>query len=274
MIQRPIPSTNEMLPVIGLGTWARFDVGSSDKRRSPLREVLTRMSIVGGMMIDSSPMYGRSESVIGDLTANSVAAEKFFYATKVWTTGEASGIQQMNESPRRMRRTVMDLIQVHNLVDWQTHLRTLERWKKEGKVRYTGITHYKASAHDELERIINAQQIDFVQFNYSIRERNAERRLLASAHDRGVAVIINEPLEKGSLLSLVKGKALPPWAAEYDIQSWGEFFLKFIVSHPSVTCVIPATANPDHMSSNIRAGSGLLPDEQGRNRMAAFIQSL
>lgn len=263
-----------MLPVIGLGTWARFDVGSSDKERSPLREVLARMSVVGGMMIDSSPMYGRSESVVGDLTVDPDITGKFFYATKVWTTGEASGIQQMNESMRKMRRTVMDLIQIHNLVDWQTHLKTLERWKKEGKIRYTGITHYKEAAHEELERIILSQQIDFVQFNYSIRERNAEKRLLTAAYDRGVAVIINEPLEKGKLFSLVKGKGLPPWASEFDIHSWSEFFLKFIISHPSVTCVIPATADPDHISSNIRAGSGLLPDERGRNRMAAFIQSL
>lgn len=271
MLTRPIPSSGEALPVVGLGTWIQFDVGAADAERQPLREVLQRMSDMGGKLIDSSPMYGQSEQVVGDLTAATGLADRFFYATKVWTSGRQAGIDQMEASLRKMRRKTMDLMQVHNLVDWQTHLKTLERWKEEGKVRYVGVTHYTVSAHEQLEQIIKSQQIDFVQFNYSVRVRNAERRLLDAARDRGVAVIINEPFEKGSLFSAVKGKALPEWAAEYDINSWGQFFLKFILSHPAVNCVIPGTSNPKHAADNMGAGYGRMPDAKGRELMAKAL---
>lgn len=274
MRTRKIPSSGEMLPVVGLGTWQQFDVGSSDNERRPLREVIARMNELGGKVIDSSPMYGRSEEVVGDLTAASGFADKFFYATKVWTSGEEEGIAQMNVSMRKMRRSVMDLMQIHNLVDWQTHLKTLKRWKEEGKIRYIGMTHYTVSAHDELERIVLKEKIDFVQFNYSLRVRNAERSLLPAAAEKGVAVIINEPYEKGSLFAAVQGKQLPAWAGEYDISSWGQFFLKFILSHPAVTCVIPGTSNPKHVADNMGAGFGTLPDEKGRKRMIEFVDQM
>lgn len=274
MLKRTIPSSGEQLPVVGLGTWQQFDVGAGDEERRPLREVLVRMNELGGKVIDSSPMYGRSEETVGDLTSEEGIVDKFFYATKVWTTGEKEGIDQMNASMRKMRRSVMDLMQIHNLVDWRTHLKTLKRWKEEKKVRYIGITHYTASSHDELERLVKSKTFDFVQFNYSLRVRNAERSLLNAARDNGVAVIINEPFEKGALFSAVKGKDLPAWAAEYDIASWGQFFLKFILSHPAVTCVIPGTSNPRHLTDNMGAGFGLLPDEKGRNRMIGFAEQM
>jgi diketogulonate reductase-like aldo/keto reductase len=219
-------------------------------------------------------MYGRAEEVIGDLTAASPVREKLFYATKIWTTGEAEGIRQMDDSLRKMQRKTMDLVQVHNLTDWKTHLRTLQRRKAEGKVRYTGITHYTASAHAQLEQILKTEAVDFVQFNYSLRVRHAERSLLQAAQDKGVAVIINEPFEKGTLFSLTKGKALPAWAADYDIQSWAQFFLKYILSHPAVTCAIPGTSSPKHVVDNMLAGHGILPDEKGREKMVAYIGAL
>ncbi|MBI2429607.1 MAG: aldo/keto reductase [Ignavibacteriales bacterium] len=277
MLKRTIPSSAEQLPVVGLGTWQQFDVGTSNEEQQPLREVITQMAHIAAPMrpvIESSPMYGRSEEVVGDLTTELAIADKFFFATKVWTTGEKEGIDQMNASMRKMRRSAMDLMQIHNLVDWQTHLKTLKRWKEEGKIRYVGITHYTISAHDELERIVKKEKVDFVQFNYSLRVRNAERSLLNAAMDHGVAVIINEPYEKGSLFSAVRGKPLPEWAAEYDINSWGQFFLKFILSHPAVTCVIPGTSNPKHLVDNMGAGFGRLPDEQGRKKMIEFGEQI
>jgi diketogulonate reductase-like aldo/keto reductase len=274
MIQRTIPSSSEMIPVIGLGTWKQFDIGSSTEERNPHLEILKKMHEEGGKLIDSSPMYGRSQEVVGDLTKESGVGEQFFYATKVWTSGEQDGINQMNDSMRKMRRSTMDLMQIHNLVDWKTHLKTLNKWKAEGKIRYIGITHYTVSSHDELERIIQTNKLDFVQFNYSISTRNAEKSLLNAARDNGVAVIINEPLEKGSLFSFVKRVLLPEWSKDYDINSWGEFFLKYIISHPAVTCVIPATSDPDHGNDNLRAGFGRLPDERGRKKMIEFIEKL
>lgn len=271
MLTRPIPSSGEALPVVGLGTWIQFDVGAAESERQPLREVLQRMADMGGKLIDSSPMYGQSEQVVGDLSVATGLADRFFYATKVWTSGRLAGIGQMEASLRKMQRKTMDLMQVHNLVDWRTHLKTLQQWKDEGKIRYVGVTHYTVSAHEQLEQIIKSHRIDFVQFNYSIRVRNAERRLLDAARDRGVAVIINEPFEKGELFGAVKGKTLPEWAAEYDINSWGQFFLKFILSHPAVNCVIPGTSNPKHAADNMGAGYGRLPDAKGREKMAQVV---
>jgi diketogulonate reductase-like aldo/keto reductase len=274
MLTRPIPSSNEQLPVIGLGSWLQFDVGTDASEREPLQEVLKQMLDKGGKLIDSSPMYGRSEEVIGDLTAASGKANQFFYATKVWTSGEQDGIQQMQQSMKRLKRSTMDLMQVHNLVDWKTHLNTMKKWKAEGKLRYTGITHYTVSAHAQLEQIVRSKAVDFVQFNYSMRVRNAEYNLLKACKDSGVAVIINEPFEKGDLFRLTRGKALPAWAADYDIKSWAQFFLKYIISHPAVNCAIPGTSNPTHAADNMQAGYGKLPDEKGRKKMVEFIESV
>jgi diketogulonate reductase-like aldo/keto reductase len=274
MLHRNIPSTGESLPVIGIGSWKQFDVDAHSPEWKNLKEVLQLMQSHNAKMIDSSPMYARSEQVIGELTHETNLADSFFYATKVWTTGREAGIKQMKDSLQKMKRDVMDLIQVHNLVDLQTHLKTLRQWKTEGKIRYTGITHYTTSYHAQLEEIIKTEKIDFVQFNYSIATRHAEKSLLPAAMDKGVAVIINEPLEKGALFEKIKGKQLPPWAIDYDIKSWGQFFLKYIISHPAVTCIIPGTSDPAHMMDNIEAGKGKLPDENGRRKMVEWWESL
>lgn len=273
MIKRIVPSSSEILPVIGLGSWLQFDV-NKEIDLAPLREVLKKMAEYGGKVIDSSPMYGRSEEVIGNLNAELDLEDKFFYATKVWTTGRENGIEQMNASAKKMRRNTIDLMQIHNLVDWQTHFKTLKEWKEKGKVRYIGITHYTASAHDQLEEIVKLKDIDFVQFNYSIGVRNAEDRLLNAANDNGVAVIINEPYESGALFKVVKGKTLPEWSKESDINSWGQFFLKYIISHPAVTCVIPGTSDPKHLVDNMEGGYGQLPDEKMRKTMVEYFEGL
>ncbi len=274
MLSREIRSTGELLPVVGLGSWLQFDVGSSNEERQPLTEVLLTMNELGGKLIDSSPMYGSAEQVIGDLTTETGKSDDFFYATKVWTSGEDSGISQMEDSFRKLKRKTIDLMQVHNLLDWQIHLNTINKWKDKGRIRYSGITHYTTSSHEQLEQIINSTKIDFVQFNYSIRVRNAERSLLNTAMNKNVSVIINEPFEKGELFKIVKGKELPEWAAEYDIKSWAQFFLKYILSHPAVNCVIPGTSNPKHLADNMQAGYGKLPDEKGIIKMAEYIENL
>jgi len=273
MLQREIPSTKERLPVVGLGSWIQFDVGKSETERQGLVQVLKSMNRLGGKLIDSSPMYGRAEEVIGDLTASSGYAGKFFYATKVWTTGKQAGIDQMNDSFRKMKRQKMDLMQIHNLQDWQTHIKTLKDWKEQGKIRYVGITHYTASAHDELERIVKSGVVDFVQFNYSIKVRNAEKSLLKAAKDHGVAVIINEPFDSGNLFKLVKGKNLPTWATDYDIKSWAQFFLKYILANTAVNCVIPGTSDEKHLIDNMAAGFGKLPDQAGLQKMIKFVET-
>ncbi len=274
MLSRVIPSTNEKLPVVGLGTWQQFDVEPDSSEAKQLIDVLKNVAGKGGKVIDSSPMYGRSEAAVGNLTQAAGLADSFFYATKVWTSGRTEGVRQMEDSMRKMKRRKMDLMQVHNLLDVQTHLKTLAQWKDENKIRYTGATHYSASAHDELERLIKKEKLDFLQFNYNIRERNAEKRLLSAARDNGIAVIINEPFDSGALFRRVREKALPGWVSEWDIASWAQFFLKYILSHPGVTCVIPGTSNPRHALDNMSAGYGPLPDEAGRRKMAAFFDAL
>lgn len=272
MLQRTIPATGEKLPVVGLGTWLQFDVDASAWQ--PHVAVLKSMLEKGGKLIDTSPMYGKAEAAIGDLTAASGNADKYFYATKVWTTGLQQGIQQMTASMQKMQRRTIDLMQVHNLQDWQVHLKTMRQWKEEGKIRYTGVTHYTESAHPQLEQIVKDKAVDFVQFNYSMKERNAERSLLNAAKDNGVAVIINEPFDSGSLFGVVKGKTLPAWAPDYDINSWAQFFLKYILAHPAINCVIPGTSNPKHVVDNMGAGYGKLPDENGRKKMLDVIKDL
>jgi diketogulonate reductase-like aldo/keto reductase len=267
MIQRVIASTGENLPVIGLGTWQTFDVAGAPAL-DPLASVLRQFTAAGARLVDSSPMYGRAEGVLGELAERLSLQSTLFYATKVWTSGRDQGIRQMNESFRRMRVQRVDLMQVHNLLDVDTHLQTLASWKREGRVRYIGITHYQVSAFDALERLIRRGGIDFVQFNYSLATRAAEQRLLAAAADHNVAVLVNRPFENGDMFDRVRGRALPAWAAEIECASWAQIFLKYIVSHAAVTCVLPATSNPRHLEDNIRAGFGRLPDAALRRRMA------
>ncbi len=274
MLKRPIPSTGELLPVIGLGTWQTFDVGPSPVSRADVKEVLRLFAEKGGTLIDSSPMYGQSEEVVGDLSVALRLQKKLFMATKVWTQGESAGIKQMQTSMQEMQANPIDLMQIHNLVDWQTHLKTLRKWKEEKRVRYIGITHYLVSAFDDLERIIKTEKLDFVQLNYNIVTRQAANRLLPLAADKGVAVIVNKPFESGSLFSAVKDKPIPDWAKDFDCQSWGQFFLKYILSHPAITCVIPATAKPKHLTDNMQAGYGKLPDEATRRKMEALVQTI
>ena len=274
MMKRAIPSSEEMVPVIGLGTWIQFDVDKSSTETTELRKVVKNMSQIGGRIIDSSPMYGRSEETIGDVTSEQGISDDFFYATKVWTTGKQNGIEQMLSSMKKMRRKTIDLMQVHNLVDWKTHLQTLREWKKEGRIRYLGVTHYTDSQHDELAAIVSKEKLDFVQFNYSIRNRNAEKRLLKTAADHGTAVIINQPFETGSLFNAVNGKALPAWASDYEISNWAQFFLKYIVSHPAVTCAIPGTSNAVHVIQNMEAAYGKMPDNSARKVMADYFDKI
>jgi diketogulonate reductase-like aldo/keto reductase len=273
-LQRAIPSSGETLPVVGLGTYKTFDVGAAEAERAPLREVLRRFVALGGAVVDSSPMYGEAETVVGDLAAALGARPRLFLATKVWTRGEAEGRRQMEESLRRLRAERLDLMQVHNLLDWRAHLKTLREWKARGKIRYLGITHYSASAYDEVEAALRAEKLDFLQINYSIAEREAEQRLLPLAAERGVAVIVNRPFAKAGLFGRVRGRTLPPWAAELDAASWAQFFLKFVLSHPAVTCAIPATSRPEHLEDNMQAGFGRLPDAATRRRMAELIERL
>lgn len=269
---RLIPKTREPLPVIGMGTWQTFDVGGDASERQPLREVLRRFYAAGARVIDSSPMYGRSEEVVGELLAELGERPRTFLATKVWTTGQAQGVREMNESMRRMRAgEAIDLMQVHNLVDVETHLATLREWKAAGKVRYVGVTHYALSAFAALERWIRSGQLDFVQLPYSVAVREAEKRLLPAAKDQGVAVLVMRPFEGGTLFSRARKLPLPPFAAELGATSWAQLFLKFIVAHPAVTCAIPATSKPEHVADNLRALQGALPDEAQR---AALLRQL
>jgi diketogulonate reductase-like aldo/keto reductase len=259
------------LPRIGLGTWQTFDVGADANARAPLREVL---KLLNGNVVDSSPMYGSSETVAGDLIAELGMRERLFMATKVWTSGRDEGIRQMDTSFRRLRVERMDLMQVHNLVDVGTHTKTLRDWKSKGKVRFIGITHYTASGHAEVERWLNTKQYDFVQINYSLAERDAEKRLLNVSLDSKIKVIINRPFAEGALFRRVKGKPLPAWAAELGITSWAQYFLKWIVSHPAVTCAIPGTGRPEHMRDNLAAAQGPMPSARQRTEMADYFDAL
>jgi diketogulonate reductase-like aldo/keto reductase len=274
MHTRPIPSSGEAMPVIGVGTWQAFDVGMSAAELAPRREVLDILFAVGGRMIDSSPMYGRAEAVVGHLLSDMKARDKAFLATKVWTSGEAAGQTQMQSSADKMRTRTIDLMQIHNLVDWRTQLRSLRAGKEQGRFRYIGITHYTVSGIDDLADIIRTEKIDFVQLAYSLGVRDAETKLLPLAAERGVAVIPNRPFEGGSLFAKVRGRPLPDWASEIEARSWSEVFLKYLVGNPAVTCVIPGTAKPAHMRDNVAAGIGPLPDEAMRRRMAQWWDAL
>jgi diketogulonate reductase-like aldo/keto reductase len=271
---RPIPATGERLPVIGLGTWQVFDVGGDAARRAPLREVLSAFARAGAKLVDSSAMYGTSESVLGDLAAELKLHRQLFLATKVWTSGRDEGLRQMELSFARLRAKRLDLMQVHNLVDVATHTRSIEELKAKQRVRYLGITHYVASAYSEIERLLKTGRYEFVQVNYSLAEPEAAARVLPLAAERGVAVIANRPFAQGAMFRRVRGRPLPEWASELGAASWAQFFLKWIVSHPAVTCAIPGTSRPEHMLDNLAAGLGPLPDEPLRRRMAEHFAAL
>ena len=273
LIKRSIPRSGEQLPVLGLGTYIVLDVPPGASELAELKEVLKTFTAGGARLIDSSPMYGRAEAVVGELVAAANLRESVFLATKVWTSGRDAGVRQMQDSLRLMRTQRIDLMQVHNLLDLATHTKTLNEWKAAGTLRYVGITHYHAGAYRELEKLLKTREYDFVQFNYSLAEREAEQRLLAVAAETGTAVIINRPFAQGELFGKVKGRDVPAWAAQFDCDSWAQFFLKYIIAHPAVTCVIPGTGKVRHMADNLKAGAGRLPDERTRKRMVELIQS-
>jgi diketogulonate reductase-like aldo/keto reductase len=260
------------MPVIGLGTSGPFEVGESPAQRAPLQEVLDAFFAAGGRLIDTSPMYSTAERVLGDLLTPAMH-ERAFLATKVWTRGERAGIEQMTRSAQLLKTPRLDLIQVHNLLDLDTHLKTLRQWKDEGRVRYIGVTHYTVSSHEDLARVISREKLDFVQFNYSPLTRDAEKRLLPLAAERGVAVLVNRPFEDGELFERVRGRPLPAWAADIDATSWGQVFLKFIAAHPAVTCIIPATGKVAHLQDNLGGGRGRLPDVRQREQIAQALLS-
>ncbi|MGM0576893.1 MAG: aldo/keto reductase [Myxococcota bacterium] len=265
--KRAIPRTGEEIPMIGLGTWRTFDVGDSREERAPLVEVLRRFFARGGRLVDSSPMYGEAEEVVGDLLERIGRRDEAFVATKVWTRGEQAGIRQMRESMRKLHAPQIDLMQVHNLVDWRTQLDTLRDWKKRGRVRYVGVTHWRESAFDELERIIENEHLDFVQLPYSVASRKAEERLLPAAREHRTAVLVLSPFERGELFRRVRGREVPEWASEFGAESWAQIFLKWILGHPAVTCPLPATSDPEHLVDNMGAGVGPMPDQAMRDRI-------
>jgi len=273
-LKRAIPKGGELIPAMGMGTSRTFEVGTDPRVRKNVKEVLKHFVGMGGTLVDSSPMYGTAETVVGDLAAELGIQSKLFLATKVWTRGRKEGIRQMEESMERMRVKRIDLIQVHNLVDWKTQLETLHEWKETGRIRYVGITHYVPRAFDDLEHIMEKEDLDFVQLPYSISTRGAEKRLLPLAREKKIAVLVNRPFEKGDMFKKVRGKALPQWVSEFDCQSWGQFFLKFILSHPDVTCAIPATSKPKHLKDNMQAGYGRLPDPTMRRKMMEYLKSI
>ena len=274
LIKRAIPKSGELLPVVGIGTYDTFNVGPKAVERAELKQVLLEFAALGGSVIDSSPMYGEAERVVGDLTGELGNRDKYFFATKVWTSGQQAGVRQMEQSFSLMRTKRMELMQIHNLLDLEVHTQTLKDWKASGKIRHIGITHYHAGAHAELEKLIKTNTYDTVQFNYSMLEREAEARLLPACLEAGVAVIVNRPFAQANLFGRVKGKPLPAWAAEFDCHSWAQFFLKYLLGHPAVTCVIPGTRRVAHLQDNMQAGMGRLPDAAMRQRMLEHFHAL
>ncbi len=274
LLTRKIPATGEALPILGMGTWITFNVGKNKRLRDKRLEVLNTFFSGGGGMIDSSPMYGSAEEVVGYCLEKLPPQKRLFTATKVWTVSKWMGERQMQTSEQLWKEDRFDLIQIHNLVDWEVHLETLNAWKKNGRLRHTGITTSHGRRHDEFEKIAREHTFDFAQFTYNIEDREAENRLLPMAAERGMGVIVNRPFQRGALISKLKGKPLPTWSAEIGVRSWPQYLLKFVISHPAVTCAIPATSNPSHMHENLEAGRGLLPDASYRKRMAEYVQSL
>ncbi len=273
-ITKPIPSSGEMVPVIGMGTWITFNVGDSQRLRDNRTEVLQAFFAAGGGMVDSSPMYGSARSVIGEGLRKLDYPNGLFSADKLWTNSTAEGKAQYNEMQQLWGLEQLDLVQVHNLVNWRPHLETLRDLKEQGRVRYIGITTSHGLRHEECEQILQEQPLDFIQLTYNITHREAEQRLLPLAAEKGVAVIANRPVDGGELFNAVQGKPLPAWAADYDCQNWAQVFLKYIVSHPAVTCAIPATSKVEHMQENMGACYGKLPDAAGRELMSEYIESI
>ncbi|NNC65233.1 MAG: aldo/keto reductase [Gammaproteobacteria bacterium] len=271
MQTRPIPSSGERLPVIGCGTWLSFDVPTGQRRQ--LTEVLEALFEAGGSVIDSSPEYGAAEAVVGELLSTMNAQDRAFLATKVWSRGREPGIRQMNRSFELLQDDVIDLMQVHNLIDWRTHLETMQAWKREGRIRYLGITHYTERAHDDIEAIMRSESLDFIQLNYAANDRGAAQRLLPLAEERGIAIIVNRPFGGGGLLRRLSRRTLPAWATELGCTSWAQILLKFVLAQPAVTCVIPGTGNPAHMRDNVAAGVEPFPNASLQRRIITEISA-
>jgi aryl-alcohol dehydrogenase-like predicted oxidoreductase len=273
-IQRKIPSSGESLPVIGIGTARRYEAVTTEAERAPLREVLRQLKEMGGRVVDTAPSYGTAETVVGDLVAELKIRESLFIATKLGVRGGDAGIEQLEQSFKRLRTPTIDLIAVHNLQDTQTQLRTLRQWKQAGRIRYVGITTSFERQHPEFEQTMRAEALDFIQVDYALDNRKADQRILPLAADRGIGAMINLPFGRGRLFTAVQGKSLPPWAVEFDCSSWAQFFLKYIVSHPAVTCALPGTAKVEYLVDNLGAAQGRLPDAAMRRRMESFIDGL
>jgi diketogulonate reductase-like aldo/keto reductase len=274
LITKAIPASGEAIPVVGMGTWQTFMVEETEEELAPLREVLRTFVEMGGTVLDSSPMYDPAEQVTGDLAAELGILDDLWVATKVWTEGREEGIQQMEQSMAELRRDRIELMQVHNLMDVDVHLETLQAWKEEGRFRYIGITNTSTQRYPAMEALLDDERLDFIQVNYSLAERQSGERLLLAARERGIAVMVARPFAGGNLFPRVQGQELPDWAADFDCASWAQFFLKYIVSHPAVTCAIPATSNPGHMRDNMGACRGRLPDQATRRRMEEVIDAL
>jgi aryl-alcohol dehydrogenase-like predicted oxidoreductase len=274
LIQRKIPSTGESLPIIGIGTARRYEAVTTEAERAPLREVLGRFKEMGGKVIDTAPSYGTAEMLVGDLVAELNIRESLFIATKLGAHGRDAGIEQLEQSFKRLRTPKIDLIAVHNLQDTQTQLRTLRQWKQAGRIRYVGITTSFERQYPEFEQTMKAEALDFIQVDYALDNRKADQRILPLAADRGMGVMINLPFGRGRLFQAVQGQSLPPWAGEFDCSSWAQFFLKYIVSHPAVTCTMPGTAKVEYLVDNLGAARGRLPDPAMRRRMETFIDGL
>tara|TARA_B100001750_G_scaffold16175_1_gene11244 strand:+ start:330 stop:1244 length:915 start_codon:yes stop_codon:yes gene_type:complete len=272
MARRIIPSTGELLPVIGLGTSRVFDTNLNEKSLNPRKNIVKALLDHGGSLIDTSPMYGKAEEVTGKIAQDLKVNDRLFLATKVWIEGQAAGEIQMRESSKKLNKAVIDLMQIHNLLDWKTHIKTLYDWKEKGKINYIGISHFRSNAFNQIEKIITKERIDFAQFNYSLQEREAAKRLLPLCQERGVATLINRPFMRGKLFKAVARKKIPGWAYEYNINTWAQFFLKFILANPAVTNIIPATSDPTHMVDNLNGGAGLIPEMGLQKKMVEVVE--
>ena len=272
MARRIIPSTGELLPVIGLGTSRVFDTDLNERSLNPRKEIVKALLDHGGSLIDTSPMYGKAEEVTGKIAQDLKVNDQLFLATKVWIEGKEAGEIQMQESSKKLNKAVIDLMQIHNLLDWKTHIKTLYDWKEQGKINYIGISHFRSNAFSQIEKIITKERIDFAQFNYSLQEREAEKRLLPLCQERGVATLINRPFMRGKLFKAVARKKIPGWAYEYNINTWAQFFLKFILANPAVTTIIPATSDPTHMADNLNGGIGLIPEMGLQKKMVEVVE--
>ena len=274
MLSKRIPSSGEQLPVIGLGTLQAFDVGGTAEERAALGEVLQLLANQGGTLVDTSPRYGRAEAVVGDLCAELNLTDELFFATKVFSEGEQAGIDEMATSIERLHTPIVDLMQVHSMRDWEVHLPSIRKLKEAGKVRYIGITIHRDTGHEQMMQLMREENLDFIQVNYNLVERGAAKEVLPLAQELGVAVMVNVPFAKAELFKKTSGMALPEWASEFDCDSWAQFFLKYVISHPAVTCVIPRTGNPHHMADNLMAGFGKLPGQETRLKMESFADRL